>query len=370
MKLFLVLSALVAVSIAVSESEFTNQFSNSWFEDEAAKSAQDPDFLNLPDFITADEDLSQDFGQANFGDAKNVLQVAEENGASIFVRAAHFAGVADVFKTTPNITVFVPNNAAFHRLPRNVYLYFLRHRDRLGELLKFHAAQGTFNIKDLMNDQTYKTLLTKTNWTLRYDAYTHATANYTSNIIQAARISDKHRDLPASNGIVQIIDEVILHLPIFTAYDIISKSTHFSTLYNGLIVAGLDQSLKAAGPLTLFAPTEHAFKKLPAGVWEALLKDKTKLTAVLDMHLTSRTYFGRGLHDMDTIATLNKDAGLTVHIKREHEEAERPPRPHRIEVEVNDARIIFFDGATSNGNIQVIDTVLFPPSLKQEFNMV
>jgi transforming growth factor-beta-induced protein len=371
MKLFLAISALVAVAIAAPfETQVADEFSFKWFEQEAAKSAQDPEFLNLPDFLTADEDISQDFGQANFGEPRNVLQVAKDNGATIFVKAAHFAGVADTFMNTQDITVFVPNNAAFLRLPHSVMMYFMMHRDRLAELLRYHAVKGTFNIGQLTDDQTYPTLMTRANWTLRYDAYTHASYNYTTNIVQASRISEKHRDLAATNGVVQIIDEVILKFPVFTAYDIISRSTHFSTLYNGLIVAGMDQSLKGAGPLTLFAPTEEAFKRLPPGVWEALLKDVGKLTAVLDMHVASKTYYARGFRDMDTISTLNKNAGLTVHIRPGKEEAVSRPHPERVEVEVNDARIIYFDGATSNGNIQVIDTVLIPPSIKKEFNMV
>ena len=56
----------------------------------------------------------------------------------------------------------------------------------------------------------------------------------------------------------------------------------FKTLATALQAAGLIETLKGTGPFTVFAPTDDAFAKLPAGTLEALLKDKAKLTAVLE----------------------------------------------------------------------------------------
>ncbi|XP_055357653.1 periostin-like [Paramacrobiotus metropolitanus] len=371
MKLLILAVLVAAVAALQRESDFMTILPESWYEEEANKAAaDDPDTFNMPFFMNADESMSADFGASNFGDPKNVLDVAQQLGATIFVHAAYYTKTADTFKNTQSITAFIPSNAAFARLPKNIYFYFLRHPDRLAALLKYHVAQGVFMIKDLVNDQTYKTL--EKDWTLRYDAYNHTSINYTSRIIQTARISHRHVDQAASNGVVHIIDEVILGIPFFSAYDVISKSTHFSTLYNGLIVAGLDQSLKSAGPLTLFAPTEEAFKRLPPGVWEALLKDKTALTNVLDLHLANRTYFARGFRDMDVLPTLNKANSLTVHIRRHRgdEDVQRGPSRPEVEVEVNDAKIIFFDGVVTNGIIQVVDTVLLPPKIKEQYNLL
>jgi transforming growth factor-beta-induced protein len=373
MKLLIVLSALLAVCAALQrESEYMTQLPESWYEEETSKaSEEDPETFKLPHFFNAEEDLATDFGASQFnGEPKNVLEVAAELGATIFVRAAYYSKTADTFKNTQGITVFVPSNAAFARLPRKLAIYFLRHPDRLGALLKYHAAEGSFMVKDLVNDKAYDTLFS--NWTLRYDAYSHVSSNYTTRVIQASQISHRRVDNVASNGVVHVIDEVVLAIPIVSAYDIISRSTHFSTLYNGLIVAGLDQFLKSPGPFTLFAPTEEAFKRLPPGVWEALLKDKAALTDVLDMHVSSQTYFARGFRDQDTIGTLNKAAGLTVHIRgpRADDSVERGPAPRGVDVEVNDAKIIYFDGAVTNGVLQVVDTVLLPPKIKAQFNLV
>jgi uncharacterized surface protein with fasciclin (FAS1) repeats len=61
----------------------------------------------------------------------------------------------------------------------------------------------------------------------------------------------------------------------------------FKTLAKALTAAGLIDTLKGAGPFTVFAPTDEAFAKLPAGTLDALLKDKAKLTAVLTYHVVA-----------------------------------------------------------------------------------
>src|SRR6202790_4602392 len=60
---------------------------------------------------------------------------------------------------------------------------------------------------------------------------------------------------------------------------------HFTTLVAGIKAAGLTDTLTGKGPFTIFAPTDEAFKKIPTGAVDALLKDKTKLKAVLSYHV-------------------------------------------------------------------------------------
>jgi transforming growth factor-beta-induced protein len=317
----------------------------------------------MPHFINAEEDLSDAFGASILNeDNKNILQVAEKLGATIFVKAARLVGLQDALANTQNITVFVPSNRAFARLPKDVYFYFLRHPDRLAALLKYHVAKGTYLVKDLQDDSPYNTLLG--NLTLRYDSYNHTSSNYTTRVVQAAKISCRQVDNVASNGVVHIIDEVITKLPLVSAYDIISRSRYFSSLYNGLVVAGMSDSLKGNGPLTLFAPTEKAIKKLPPGVWESLLKDVPTLTAILDLHVVPKTTYARGLKDQDVLNTLNRSNSLTVHIRGDREELDGHRRG--VEVTVNDSRIVYFDGAVTNGVIHAIDEVIIPPKIMEK----
>lgn len=73
-----------------------------------------------------------------------------------------------------------------------------------------------------------------------------------------------------------------------TLIDVAVADGHFKTLAKALTVAGLVDTLKGAGPFTVFAPTDDSFAKLPAGTFDALLKDIPKLTAILKYHVLAR----------------------------------------------------------------------------------
>ncbi len=121
----------------------------------------------------------------------------------------------------------------------------------------------------------------------------------------------------------------------------------FTTLATALTAAGLIETLKGAGPFTVFAPTDEAFAKLPAGALEGLLADKEALTKVLLYHVVSGSLPAA---DMVTLNSADTVAGLPVAIKVDGGK-----------VMVNDAQVIIPDLAASNGIIHVIDTVLLPP---------
>lgn len=366
MKFLVVLALLCCASVlAVKSDEEGTAFADSWYEDEAAN-AEDDGLDTIPHFMNADEDLSSYFGNAmaSVEDPKNILQVAYDNGATIFVKAAILVGLKDELSNLQDITAFVPSNRAFARIPKIDYLYFLRHPKRLRALLKYHVVKGTFMLEDLVDDAPLNTLFS--NFTSRYDTYTHTQSNRTTRVIQGAHVNCKRNDLMASNGIVHIIDDVILRVSVVDSYRVISRCPDFSTLYNALIVAGMTDALKS-GSLTVFAPTQKAFKRLPPGVWEKILSDKTALTNVLDLHVVSKTYFARGFRNADVLHSLNKAADLTITIRNERK-AEEVTRPkHRLEVLVNNARIVTFDGVTTTGVIQPIDRVLIPPSVMEKY---
>lgn len=122
----------------------------------------------------------------------------------------------------------------------------------------------------------------------------------------------------------------------------------FTTLATALKVAGLVETLKGQGPFTVFAPTDAAFAKLPAGTVESLLKpeNKDKLRRVLTYHVVAGKVGAAEVVKMTSAKTVAGDL-LTI-------------RASGGSVEVNDARVITADVAASNGVIHVIDTVLIP----------
>ena len=123
---------------------------------------------------------------------------------------------------------------------------------------------------------------------------------------------------------------------------------NFKTLAAALQAAGLVETLKSAGPFTVFAPTDEAFAKLPAGTVENLLKpeNKEKLVAILTYHVVAGDVMAKDVVKLDEAKTVN---GKSVKIMA-----------HGGKVMVDGATVVKADIQCSNGVIHVIDTVLMP----------
>jgi uncharacterized surface protein with fasciclin (FAS1) repeats len=119
----------------------------------------------------------------------------------------------------------------------------------------------------------------------------------------------------------------------------------FKTLVTAVQAAGLVDTLKGKGPFTVFAPTDAAFAKLPAGTVEALLKDKAKLIQILTYHVVAGELMAKDLVS-GPLVTLETQS---VMIKKDS-----------MGVMVNDAKVVKANVAASNGVIHAIDTVLMP----------
>jgi len=131
--------------------------------------------------------------------------------------------------------------------------------------------------------------------------------------------------------------------------DTAAAAGNFKTLANALNAAGLVQTLKGAGPYTVFAPTDAAFAKLPKGEIDTLLKDKEKLKGILLFHVlpgnVSAAQVGK-MHDGDKVKTVNGKE-FTLGLKNN-------------QVTVNGAHVGKTDLIASNGVIHAIDTVIMP----------
>jgi uncharacterized surface protein with fasciclin (FAS1) repeats len=133
-----------------------------------------------------------------------------------------------------------------------------------------------------------------------------------------------------------------------TLIDVAVADGHFKTLAKALTAAGLVDTLKGAGPFTVFAPADDAFAKLPAGTLDSLLKDIPKLTAILKYHVLSGKVAAADVVKLDgkTAKTLNG-----------------------ADIEISTQGGVMLNGKTtvtktdidaSNGLIHVVDSVLMP----------
>ena len=128
------------------------------------------------------------------------------------------------------------------------------------------------------------------------------------------------------------------------------EAGQFQTLAAALKAAGLVDTLKGSGPFTVFAPTDAAFAKLPAGTVENLLKpeNKDQLTAILTYHVVPGEVAAADVAKLDEAETVN---GETVDVTA-----------MGGKVMINQANVTATDIAASNGVIHVIDSVILPPN--------
>ena len=145
----------------------------------------------------------------------------------------------------------------------------------------------------------------------------------------------EHHEKSAAGGQKDIVDTAV-------------GAGQFKTLAAALKAGGLVETLKGTGPFTVFAPTDEAFAKLPAGTLDDLLKpeNKEKLVAILKYHVVPAKATAADVTGMSSAKTVN---GKEVTIKT-----------NDGKVMINDATVTKADIEASNGVIHVIDTVLLP----------
>ncbi|MBB5038874.1 fasciclin domain-containing protein [Prosthecobacter dejongeii] len=132
-----------------------------------------------------------------------------------------------------------------------------------------------------------------------------------------------------------------------TIVGVAAGAGQFKTLVAAVKAAGLVETLSGEGPFTVFAPTDEAFAKLPAGTVEDLLKpeNKEKLTSILTYHVVAGKVLAADVKSGDVKTVNGQEASIKVADGK---------------VTIDKATVVKTDIAASNGVIHVIDTVLLP----------
>ena len=234
-------------------------------------------------------------------------------------------------------TVFAPTDAAFAALPAGTVDALLADIPLLTDILTYHAVAASALSTSLSNGQMITTI---------QGQKVTVTINNGNVFINNAIVT--LADIPATNGVVHVIDAVLLP-PAGTVVDIIVDSPNHTTLEAAVIAAGLDGTLSGTGPFTIFAPTDAAFAALPAGTVQALLGDIPALTNILTYHAVSANAFSAGLNNGQMIPTL-QGQNVTVTIDNGA-------------VSINTANVTVADIVATNGVVHVIDAVLLPTSV-------
>jgi len=238
-------------------------------------------------------------------------------------------------------TVFAPTDAAFDALPPGtVETLLMDPTGALASILLYHVIGAEVLSTDLSDGMTATTLL---------DEDVTVTINNGGIFINNAQVTIA--DIMADNGVVHVIDAVLLPTPptSITVVDVIVNSEIHNTLEAAVIAAELDDDLSGEGPFTVFAPTDDAFAALPEGTVETLLMDPTgDLANILLYHVLGANVLSTDLSDGMTATTLlGEDVTVTINDDG---------------VFINDAQVIVADIMADNGVVHVIDAVLLPPA--------
>jgi transforming growth factor-beta-induced protein len=280
---------------------------------------------------------------------KSITEIAAGNADfSTLVSLLQSTGLDKTLAGAGNFTVFAPTNAAFAKVPKATLDALANDKAELTRVLTYHVLASKALSGDVVKLDG-KMVKTVEGNEVKVSIKDGKVMVNTSNVITV--------DILASNGVIHIIDSVLL--PPAKANTMVAKKSiteiaagnpDFSTLVSLLKSTGLDKTLAGAGAFTVFAPTNAAFAKVPKATLDALAANKEQLTQVLLYHVVA----GKVLSG--DVVKLNGKMVKTVH------GADVKVMVAGGKVMVNNSNVTTVDIDASNGVIHVIDSVLLPPA--------
>ena len=277
-------------------------------------------------------------------ETKDIPANAEATGLhdSLVAALAH-AGLVETLQGDGPFTVFAPTDAAFEAAGIDLSTFDTEaENETLSDILLYHVISGAVDAANV-TDGLVATMVNGDNVTF--------TVTNETVMINDANVTD--RDIAASNGIIHIIDKVLLPPAEEPALEDISGVAAGTGVHDSLVAAlthaGLVATLQGDGPFTVFAPTDEAFAE--AGIDLSTFDNdeaNATLTDILTYHVYAGSVAAADVTDGMVATMVNgDDATFTV---------------VNGTVMVGGATVTTADVAASNGVIHVIDKVLMPPA--------
>jgi len=280
--------------------------------------------------------LPPSVSEAAAAELPNIVETAVAAGTfQTLVAAVEAAGLAETLQGEGPFTVFAPTDDAFAALGEETINALLADPETLSGILLYHVVAGEVRAEDVVTLNSAETAA-------GFPVVIRVTDEgvFVNNAMVTAT------DIEASNGIIHVLDTVILP----PAGDIVETAIadgRFTTLVAALEAAGLVEALQAEGPFTVFAPTDDAFAALGEETINALLADPETLSNILLYHVVDGAVFSGDVAGLSSATTLN-GTDVTISVDEGGN------------VFINDAQVIITDIITKNGVIHVIDTVIVP----------
>lgn len=289
-----------------------------------------------------------------------IAQVAGTAGLTALVAASTKAGLVPTLNDPAvALTVFAPTDAAFTALATTLgftsaaAMVEALPAATLANILQYHVVGARRSAAELTAAAgTQSTLYTFAGAPTRLTVGTTGGVTLTDAVLTAARVTQA--DVGASNGVVHVIDKVLVPPGVLNVVQMAQLNPAFSSLVTAVVSRGLVQTLSGTGPFTVFAPTNAAFTAAAATV--ATLTP-AQVSTVLTYHvigaqvLSTQIPFGTRVTTVAAPRTITITAGPAPAIASITDSTAMP------------ARITAVDIRGSNGVIHVIDKVLIPSPL-------
>jgi len=264
----------------------------------------------------------------------NLIVTAQAAGQfNTLLAAVEAAGLTQELANGGPYTIFAPTDAAFAALPAGTVDLLLANTELLQQVLLSHVVQGTVASAQAAQLTSAPTLS-------GYEAAIESVGGS----LQVGGATVVQADVQASNGVIHVIDTVIL--PFGSLVEVAQGAGQFNTLITAAVAAGLGDELASGGPFTIFAPTDAAFAALPDGTVDALLGDVEALRQILLYHVVDGVVYSAQAAQLTSAPTLN---GQNVSIAATANG-----------LTVGGANVVAADVLARNGVIHVIDAVLIP----------
>lgn len=304
---------------------------------------------------------------------QNITEVAAGNDqVSTLVEALSAAELTTALEGEGPFTVFAPTNAAFDALPEGILEALLKpeNKEALAAILRYHVAASELKAADItsaldMAQESY------TVTTLHGDPLLAMLADGSVQLKdpQGNTATVTATDVMASNGVIHLIDQVLLPadinpgalLPPADIVGVAMNNEQFSTLVAAVQAAGLVETLQGDGPFTVFAPVNAAFAALPEGTVESLLQPENKetLSGILTYHVVAGAVDAATL----TAAIQNAEGGTYTVPTVNGGELSASIQDGKViltDAQGNMATVVATDVNASNGIIHAIDAVVMP----------
>lgn len=301
----------------------------------------------LADKKPGDFKLQVDWVRAYGGQSGDIVSTALADGR--FGTLGKLLTEAQLLETLQGkgpFTVFAPTDEAFAKMPKETVVDLLKpeNREKLQSILTFHVIAGSVDLSGALSAGQATTV-----------QGAPLTVKFAEGSVRINEANLVNADIKCSNGVIHVIDSVIL--PPRPANDLASvaeKAGSFKTLLAAVKAAGLMEVLTGDQALTVFAPTDEAFAKLPKGTVEALLKpeNRDKLKSVLALHVVpGKVSAGDALNagQSKALSGGSLEFGISDGL-----------------FQVNGSTIVKTDIKCDNGLIHVIDAVLLPSSASKD----